>query len=60
MGNLQYVERRKTHTYKANVFDQCISKNSQLSVRYFFFYDEEEQLIFEYKDNASASTPIND
>ena len=50
----------KTHTYKYNARDQRISKNGPLSVRNFFFYDENDQLIGEYKDNVSTSTPTND
>jgi len=50
----------KTHTYKYNAFDQRISKHGPLSTRNFFFYDENSQLIGEYKDNVSTSTPTND
>jgi len=50
----------KTHTYKYNALDQRISKSGPLSIRYFFFYDENGQLIGEYKDNVSTTTPTND
>jgi len=50
----------KTHTYKYNALDQRISKSGPLSIRYFFFFDANGQLIGEYKDNVSTATPTND
>ena len=50
----------KTHTYKYNALDQRISKSGPLSIRYFFFYDDNGQLVGEYKDNVSTTTPTND
>jgi len=50
----------KTHTYKYNALDQRISKSGPLSIRYFFFFDANGQLIGEYKDNVSTTTPTND
>jgi len=50
----------KTHTYKYNALDQRISKSGPLSIRYFFFFDANGQLVGEYKDNVSTNTPTND
>lgn len=50
----------KTHTYKYNALDQRIIKSGPLSIRYFFFFDANGQLVGEYKDNVPTSTPTND
>ena len=54
------VKSAKTHTYRYNALDQRISKNGPLSSKSFFFYDENGQLIGEYRDNSSTATPTND
>ena len=40
--------------------DQRISKNGPLSSKFFFFYDPAGQLIGEYRDNSSTTTPTDD
>lgn len=54
------VNNTKTHKYKYNALDQRISKNGPLSSKHFFFYDPAGQLIGEYRNNASTTTPTDD
>jgi YD repeat-containing protein len=54
------VKSAKTHTYKYNALDQRIIKNGPLSPKFLFFYDPSGQLIGEYRDNASTTTPTDD
>ena len=54
------VNNAKTHKYKYNALDQRISKNGPLSSKHFFFYDPAGQLIGEYRNNASTTTPTDD
>lgn len=60
-GKLSTTARNaKKHTYKYNALDQRISKNGPLSSKHFFFYDPAGQLIGEYRNNASTTTPTDD
>ncbi len=54
------INNAKIHTYKYNALDQRITKNGPLSSKFMFFYDPEGQLIGEYRDNASTTTPTDD
>ncbi|MBX9917459.1 MAG: L,D-transpeptidase family protein [Nitrosomonas sp.] len=54
------VKSAKTHTYKYNALDQRTIKNGPLSPKFLFFYDPNGQLIGEYRDNTSTTTPIDD
>ena len=54
------VNNGKTHYYKYNAFGQRITKTGPLSPKFMFFYDPAGQLIGEYRDNASTTTPTDD
>jgi len=54
------VKDAKTHTHKYNALDQRVSKNGPVNPKQIFFYDPDGQLIGEYKDNGSTTTPTDD
>ncbi|MBX9893671.1 MAG: hypothetical protein K2Y09_00620 [Nitrosomonas sp.] len=54
------VKSTKTHSYKYNALDQRITKNGPLSPKFLFFYDPDGQLVGEYRDHASTTTPTDD
>jgi hypothetical protein len=47
-------------TMKWFYFGSRIIKNGPLSPRFLFFYDPNGQLIGEYRDDASTTTPVDD